>query len=68
MKSAVKFAVLALVLAAACAVQASGAPWYRWKNRVNHTLLCSKTSPGDAWDKFDGPYSDLRCRKEGMPQ
>jgi hypothetical protein len=68
MKTAVKFAVLALVLAAAGAVQASGAPWYRWQNRLNHTLLCSKTSPGDVWDKFDGPYSDLRCRKEGVPQ
>ncbi|MBV8636413.1 MAG: hypothetical protein JO002_18115 [Burkholderiaceae bacterium] len=64
----VKLAALALALAAAWAAHASAAPWYRWKNVVNHTILCSQNSPGDAWKKFQGPYSDSRCRKEGVPQ
>lgn len=63
-----KLAMLTVAFAAAWTAYASGAPWYRWKNRANHTLLCSKTSPGDIWDKFDGPYSESRCRKEGVPQ
>jgi len=65
---AVKLAALAVALAAAWAAHASGAPWYRWKNRLNHTILCSQNAPGDVWDKFQGPYSDSRCRKEGVPQ
>ena len=63
-----KLAALVAALAAAWVAQASAAPWYRWKNRANHTILCSQNSPGDIWDKFQGPYSDSRCRKEGVPQ
>ena len=65
---ALKLVLLAAALGAAWVVHASAAPWYRWKNRVNHTILCSQNSPGDVWDKFQGPYSDSRCRKEGVPQ
>ena len=68
MKPTRKSAALILILAAACAAHASGAPWFRWKNRLNHTVLCSQNSPGDVWDKIQGPYSDSRCKKEEMPQ
>lgn len=68
MRTAVKLMVLALAIATAWTAYASGAPWFRWKNRANHTILCSQISPGDIWEKFQGPYADSRCRKEGMPQ
>lgn len=61
--------LIALVLALSCSSAfSSGAPWFKWKNVVNHTILCAQNSPGDAWQKFQGPYMEGRCRKEGMPQ
>lgn len=68
MKQTIRILFLGAALACAWAAHASGAPWYRWKNRLNHTILCSKIAPGDVWDKFEGPYADSRCKKEGMPQ
>ena len=62
---------LALFLALACIgtmAWSTGAPWYRWKNVVNRTMMCAKVTPGDAWEKFDGPYMDSRCKKQGNPQ
>ena len=50
MKPMLKLAALAVALATAWTAHASGAPWFRWKNRLNHTILCSKISPGDAWE------------------
>jgi hypothetical protein len=46
----------------------SGAPWYRWQNRVDKTILCAKVSPGDVWVVMDGPYMESRCKKQGNPQ
>jgi hypothetical protein len=63
-----KYLLLVIALAAGMAAHASGAPWYRWMNRVDRTILCSKISPGDAWEKYQGPFQDSRCRKEGNPQ
>jgi hypothetical protein len=57
--------VLALICAGAFA---SGAPWYKWKNKVDKTILCAKTTPGTVWDKYQGPYMDSRCKKPGNPQ
>jgi hypothetical protein len=58
-----------LVLMAICeSVFSSGAPWYRWQNRVDKTILCAKTSPGDVWVVMDGPYMESRCKKQGNPQ
>ena len=40
---------------------ASGAPWYRWKNAVNKTVMCAqKSSPGNVWEIIEGPFMDLR--------
>jgi hypothetical protein len=46
----------------------SGAPWYRWINRVDKTIICAQISPGDFWDKYQGPYMESRCKKPGNPQ
>jgi hypothetical protein len=60
--------VLALLAAMAAGALASGAPWYKWRNKFDLTTLCAKTSPGDAWEIVDGPFSESRCRKPGNPQ
>ncbi|MFI4939580.1 MAG: hypothetical protein ACHP7O_04440 [Burkholderiales bacterium] len=60
--------LLALPALIGIAAFASGAPWYKWKNNVNRTILCAQTSPGDAWGVYQGPFMDSRCKKPGNPQ
>ena len=61
----VAFTLLALICGAAFA---SGAPWYKWKNTVDHTVMCSQIAPGEAWVVYQGPYMESGCRKPGYPQ
>ena len=62
-------AVAMLMLLALGADALSGtAPWYRWRNQLDRTIMCAQTSPGNAWEPMDGPYMDSRCRKAGNPQ
>jgi len=42
---------------------AQPAPWYKWKSKVNGKVVCLQTSPGEGWDKLDGPYKDGKCEK-----
>ncbi|WP_222610608.1 hypothetical protein [Undibacterium griseum] len=42
---------------------AEPAAWYRWKSQTSDAEVCSQTSPGDAWDKVAGPFSDAHCQK-----
>lgn len=60
--------LLSAALLTCVAAYSAAAPWYRWRNRVDRTILCAQNSPGDVWEKFQGPYQDSRCRKEGSPQ
>jgi hypothetical protein len=63
-----KFAAL-LILTLACGVaSASGAPWYKWINRFDRTILCAQLSPGETWVQYQGPFIESQCRKPGMPQ
>ena len=57
--------LLALVCVAAFA---SGAPWYKWKNRFDGTILCAQISPGETWYKYLGPFMESICKKPGNPQ
>jgi hypothetical protein len=59
------FVMLALICGATFA---SGAPWYRWINKIDRTTLCSRTSPGNFWVMYKGPYMESQCRKPGNPQ
>lgn len=63
-----KFAVL-IVLALICVYAfASGAAWYKWKNKFDGTILCAQTSPGETWVVIQGPFTESQCRKPGTPQ
>ena len=59
--------IIALALARAAAY-ASGAPWYKWQNTYDNTLICSQNSPGETWVIFQGPFMESGCRKQGFPQ
>jgi len=63
-----RLAALVMLVLICIAAFASEAPWYKWKNNVDRTILCSQNSPGDAWDVYDGPYKESRCKQLGNPQ
>ena len=63
-----RFAALVLLALAYAPAFASGAPWYKWINRTDRTILCAQTPPGDAWVVYQGPYMESQCRKPGTPQ
>jgi hypothetical protein len=65
-----KIKLLALVLLASFSAiaYASGAPWYKWKNLTNRTVMCSQIRPGEVWVMFQGPFMESGCRKPGYPQ
>jgi hypothetical protein len=59
---------LALLLLASVAAVAAGAPWYKWMNKEDRTIICSQLSPGESWVRYQGPFSESTCRKQGVPQ
>ncbi len=63
-----KITLIALLSMAAAAAFAAGAPWYKWINRYDRTIICSQLSPGDAWIRYQGPFMESRCSKPGNPQ
>jgi hypothetical protein len=46
---------------------AAPAPWYRWRSKLDGTVACAQTSPGEGWERIGGPYRDARCEKTGRP-
>lgn len=63
-----KTALLAALALACASAFASGAPWYKWQNSLDKTMLCSQNSPGEAWAIVQGPFMESGCRKPGYPQ
>ncbi len=63
-----RFAVLVLLAFATFEACAGGAPWYRWINKFDRTIICAQNSPGTAWVKYQGPFMESRCKKPGNPQ
>jgi hypothetical protein len=63
-----KIAALFVLLLVSAMATSGTAPWFRWRNQVDRTIMCSQNPPGNAWELMDGPYMDSRCRKQGKPQ
>ncbi len=42
---------------------AAPAAWFKWRSKLDSVLVCSQTTPGDGWEKYNGPYRDARCEK-----
>ncbi|SDG40119.1 MULTISPECIES: hypothetical protein [unclassified Duganella] len=55
---------LALALILGCVqLAAAPAPWWKWRSKIDGTLICSQTPLGPGWDKAYGPFRDARCEK-----
>jgi hypothetical protein len=63
-----KIAITLALSLTATAAFAGGAPWFKWMNRYDRTIICAQLSPGEAWVKYQGPFSESRCSKPGNPQ
>jgi hypothetical protein len=63
----VKYAAWSILALFCMAAIASEAPWYKWQNQEDNTVLCAQTPPGEAWNLYDGPYMESRCKKRGNP-
>lgn len=63
-----KLAAIFALASIATAVSASEASWYKWKSRVDGSIVCMQVSPGKYWFVFRGPYKDAQCTKLGNPQ
>lgn len=63
-----KVAAVILLASVAIAAFASEASWYKWKSRVDGSIVCMQFSPGKYWFAYRGPYKDAQCTKLGNPQ
>jgi hypothetical protein len=53
---------LSLILV--CMVATAGpAPWYKWRSKLDGTLVCAQTPLGAGWERVAGPYQDSHCAK-----
>lgn len=64
MKSAYLFFVLAT--AVVLSASAASAPWFKWRSKLNGTVICTQVMHGE-WEKMDGPFKDARCAIPGRP-
>lgn len=42
---------------------AAPAHWYLWRSKLDGKTFCHQISPGEGWERVDGPFRDLRCEK-----
>jgi len=63
-----KIAGMSLLVFFCAAAWAGAAPWFRWQNKYDNTILCAQISPGETWVIVQGPFMDSQCRKKGNPQ
>lgn len=63
-----KRAYLFFALAAAIALpaRAASAPWFKWRSKLNGTVVCAQVMHGE-WIKAEGPFKDARCARPGTP-
>jgi len=75
-RSAMRVLPLVLLLLCAGLAWAAPAPYYKWQSKVDGSVICRQSSPGEGWERLDGrPYRDLNCtlpagrieRPEGVP-
>ena len=63
-----KLKYLSFVLAASVAASALAAPaaWYKWRSKLNGTVVCAQVMQGE-WEKAAGPFKDAHCELPGKP-
>lgn len=55
--------VMAVLLCLSLGAVAAPAPWYLWRSKVDGKTFCFQVSPGEGWERVDGPFRDARCKK-----
>ncbi len=56
--------ILVSLLAVGSTANAVPAPWYKWRSRLNGSVVCEQVMNGDdGWEKIDGPFKDSHCTK-----
>ncbi len=55
--------VMGLSLCLSLGAVAAPAPWYLWRSKIDGKSFCFQTSPGEGWERVDGPFRDARCKK-----
>lgn len=61
-----KYRFFLLASAVAAAALAAPAPWYKWRSKLNGTVICTQVMHG-AWERFEGPFTDAQCERPGKP-
>ena len=63
-----KLKYLSFVLTASVAASALAAPaaWYKWRSKLNGTVVCAQVMHGE-WEKAAGPFKDAQCERPGKP-
>ena len=63
-----KLAAIIALASLAAGAYAGEAAWYKWKSKVDGSIVCMQFSPGKYWVVYRGPYKDAQCTKLGNPQ
>ena len=58
-----KATLVVLIFLISGSTLAAPAAWFTWRSKLDSVLVCSQTTPGEGWEKFNGPYLDARCEK-----
>ncbi|MGE5650342.1 MAG: hypothetical protein ACM34A_09100 [Bacillota bacterium] len=61
-----RYLVFALAVLSAASATAAPAAWYKWRSKLNGTVVCAQVMQGE-WEKADGPFRDARCERPGLP-
>lgn len=59
--------VFCILFSAASMSFSAPAAWQKWRSKTNSVTVCAQVSPGDAWERVDGPFRDARCQRRGRP-
>ncbi|MBS1210925.1 MAG: hypothetical protein H6R19_3323 [Proteobacteria bacterium] len=58
-----KRSLCALLAVLSFATHAAPAPWYWWTSKISGKRVCSQTSPGEGWERGNGPFRNSRCER-----
>ena len=53
----------ALALAVFLPAAAAPAPWYWWVSKLDGQRVCAQTTPGQGWERGDGPFTQAGCQR-----
>jgi hypothetical protein len=55
--------IVLLLVGAATVAAAQGAPYYKWRSKLDGKVFCLQVVNGEGWKRISGPYRDSRCER-----